>query len=74
MSTKAEVLKEWRVTHGLTQEAAARLAECSLSGWRNLEREKGRGPSIDVLRRLEAHHPGLVDALLAAEPDGVEER
>ena len=40
-----------------TQEEAARLAGASLSGWRQWEADRTSGPSLDVLRRLEAAYP-----------------
>jgi transcriptional regulator with XRE-family HTH domain len=68
--TKADALKAWRERHDLTQEQAAHLAGASLSGWRCWERGTTSGPSIDVLRRLEKAHPGVVAAVMAAEPEG----
>lgn len=67
--TKAAALKAWRERHRLTQEQAARLAGVSISGWRGWEYGTSGGPPIDVMRRLEKAHPGIVKALLDAEPD-----
>ena len=61
--TKPEALAAWRKRHGLTQEDAARLAESSLSGWRQWETGATTGPSTDTLVRLEACKPGLLEML-----------
>ncbi len=68
---KSEALKAWRRDAKLSQEAAARLAGCSLSGWRSWETERAKGPSTDILMALERYHPGLI--LRLADPTPNEE-
>ena len=57
-------LLRWRHSVGLSQERAARLADVSLQTWRSWERLVTTGPPLDVVRTLEALHPGLVALLL----------
>jgi len=60
---KSEALRAWRNEAHLSQEQAARLAGCSLSGWRSWESGRAKGPSTDILMVLEGAHPGLLSKL-----------
>jgi transcriptional regulator with XRE-family HTH domain len=70
--TTAEALKAWRLSAGLSQEGAARVAGFALATWRNWEHERTAGPPGDVLRRLESHHAGLLALLDPRRPDSSE--
>ena len=61
------ILREWRIRHGLTQEQAAAAAECSLSGWRNWEKDRGN-IDAETISRLNHVYPGLWESLARARP------
>jgi len=66
--TKTDAFRAWRKEHGLTQEAAARAAGVTLSGWRVWEADpESKGPPVATVVALERLHPGLWDALRGAE-------